>query len=150
MQVYPDTWFHDPRFIAGVIMFFTGVWINTNSDDRLRNLRRPGESGYKIPTGGMFEYVSGANFLGEIIEWTGFALAAGSKCVPRQGGSCVNWGFFLDGRVRAWLCVLGQRVLAHTHGGAVHPCLLQAGGVFRHHDGAQHRPACRPAPPVVH
>ena len=78
MQVYPDTWFHDPRFIAGVIMFFTGVWINTNSDDRLRNLRRPGESGYKIPTGGMFEYVSGANFFGEIIEWAGFALASWS------------------------------------------------------------------------
>lgn len=29
-------------------------------------------------TGGMFEYVSGANFLGEIAEWAGFALAAGS------------------------------------------------------------------------
>lgn len=27
------------------------------------------------PTGGMFEYVSGANFLGEITEWVGFALA---------------------------------------------------------------------------
>ena len=28
--------------------------------------------------GGMFEFVSAANFLGEIIEWCGFALAAGS------------------------------------------------------------------------
>jgi 3-oxo-5-alpha-steroid 4-dehydrogenase 1 len=26
----------------------------------------------------MFEYVSGANFFGEIVEWTGFALAANS------------------------------------------------------------------------
>ena len=26
----------------------------------------------------MFEYVSGANFFGEIVEWAGFALAAGS------------------------------------------------------------------------
>lgn len=25
--------------------------------------------------GGMFEYISGANFLGEITEWVGFALA---------------------------------------------------------------------------
>lgn len=25
--------------------------------------------------GGLFEYVSGANFFGEIIEWSGFALA---------------------------------------------------------------------------
>lgn len=30
------------------------------------------------PTGGMFEYVSGANFLGEITEWVGFALAGHS------------------------------------------------------------------------
>ena len=26
--------------------------------------------------GGLFEYVSGANFLGESIEWTGFAICA--------------------------------------------------------------------------
>ncbi|VDM71373.1 unnamed protein product [Strongylus vulgaris] len=26
----------------------------------------------------MFEYVSGANFLGEIIEWTGYAIASRS------------------------------------------------------------------------
>jgi 3-oxo-5-alpha-steroid 4-dehydrogenase 1 len=27
----------------------------------------------------MFEFVSGANFLGEILEWAGFALAAGGQ-----------------------------------------------------------------------
>ena len=40
-------------------------------------MRKPGETGYKIPHGGMFTYVSGANFFGEIIEWTGFAIACG-------------------------------------------------------------------------
>jgi 3-oxo-5-alpha-steroid 4-dehydrogenase 1 len=30
------------------------------------------------PVGGLFEYVSGANFFGEITEWAGFALAAHS------------------------------------------------------------------------
>ena len=34
--------------------------------------------GYKIPVGGMFDYVSGANFFGEIIEWCGFAIACWS------------------------------------------------------------------------
>jgi hypothetical protein len=37
--------------------------------------RRPGETGYKIPHGGLFRLVTGANFLGEIIEWGGWALA---------------------------------------------------------------------------
>ena len=35
-------------------------------------------AGYKIPRGGAFEWVSGANYLGEIMEWGGFAAAAWS------------------------------------------------------------------------
>ena len=58
--------------------FRAGMWINIQSDGILRNLRKPGETNYKIPKGGLFRYVSGANFLGEIAEWSGFAIAAGS------------------------------------------------------------------------
>ncbi|KHJ76173.1 3-oxo-5-alpha-steroid 4-dehydrogenase [Oesophagostomum dentatum] len=54
------------------------MYINIQSDSILRNLRKPGETGYKIPRGGMFEYVSGANFFGEIIEWIGYSIVAGS------------------------------------------------------------------------
>lgn len=75
---YPANWVTHPYFITGSVLWFVGWLVNVHSDHILRNLRQPGESGYKIPTGGMFEYVSGANFLGEITEWLGFALAGHS------------------------------------------------------------------------
>ncbi|KAG9355726.1 hypothetical protein JZ751_000564 [Albula glossodonta] len=75
---YPADWITHPCFIAGFMLWLVGFLVNVYSDHILRNLRKPGETGYKIPVGGMFEYVSGANFLGEIVEWSGFALAAHS------------------------------------------------------------------------
>ncbi len=73
-EPYPTDWFTDPRFIAGTILFFTGVFINIQSDEILLNLRKPGETGYKIPKGGLFKYISCPNLFGEIVEWTGFAI----------------------------------------------------------------------------
>ncbi len=67
-----------PRFIIGTTLFLAGAAINIQADSILRGLRGPGETGYKIPAGGAFDYVSGANFFGEIVEWTGYAIAAGS------------------------------------------------------------------------
>ena len=52
--------------------------MNLNSDAILRNLRKPGETGYKIPRGGFFRFVSAPNYLGELIEWSGWALATWS------------------------------------------------------------------------
>jgi len=67
-----------PHFIAGLALFFFGFGVNCHADSVLRNLRRPGESGYKIPYGGAYRLVSAANYSGEIIEWAGFALASWS------------------------------------------------------------------------
>eukprot|EP00118_Oscarella_pearsei_P000821 m.5885 g.5885 ORF g.5885 m.5885 type:complete len:284 (+) comp14361_c0_seq2:28-879(+) len=75
---YPSGWLTQWNFVLGVPMFLLGWMINIHSDHILRNLRKPGETGYKIPKGGMFEFVSGANFLGEIVEWTGYSLAGWS------------------------------------------------------------------------
>jgi len=77
LKAYDDDYVYSSRFLIGVIVFGLGMAINWHADDVLRNLRKPGETGYKIPYGGMFKYVSGANFFGEIIEWTGFAIACG-------------------------------------------------------------------------
>ena len=37
-------------------------------------MRKPGETGYKIPKGGLFKYISCPNHFGEILEWIGFAI----------------------------------------------------------------------------
>eukprot|EP00742_Colponemidia_sp_Colp-10_P000523 GILJ01000569.1.p1 GENE.GILJ01000569.1~~GILJ01000569.1.p1 ORF type:complete len:273 (+),score=19.96 GILJ01000569.1:37-819(+) len=72
---YPSSWLLQPNFWIGVITFFSGMYINIQADYILMNLRKPGEKEYKIPHGGAFEYVSGANFFGEILEWIGYAIA---------------------------------------------------------------------------
>jgi steroid 5-alpha reductase family enzyme len=69
---------HDLRFCAGVALFASGFLVHVWSDHALRNLRKPGELGYTIPRGGLFEYVSSPNYFGEIAEWSGWALASWS------------------------------------------------------------------------
>lgn len=69
-------WINTPWLWIGMAVFAGGMTLNHWSDHILRNLRGPGETGYKIPYGGPFRYVSAPNYLGEIIEWTGFAIAA--------------------------------------------------------------------------
>jgi protein-S-isoprenylcysteine O-methyltransferase Ste14 len=72
---HDESWLRDPRFLLGVPLFLAGFAINLHSDAVLRGLRRPGETGYRIPTGGLFRFVSCPNYLGEILEWCGWALA---------------------------------------------------------------------------
>ncbi len=71
---YPASWLADPRFLGGLGMFLVGYAINLHSDHILRTLRAPGESGYKVPHGGLYRWVSSPNYLGEMIEWFGWAL----------------------------------------------------------------------------
>jgi len=71
---YSQSYFHSLSFLAGTILFATGMFINLSSDYRLIRLRKKGETGYQIPYGGLFRRVSSPNLLGEIIEWGGYAL----------------------------------------------------------------------------
>jgi 3-oxo-5-alpha-steroid 4-dehydrogenase 1 len=71
-------WLIDSRFFIGVVLFLGGFAAHTLADRHLRTLRRPDETGYKIPQGGLFRWVSAPNYLGEIVEWTGWALATWS------------------------------------------------------------------------
>ncbi|KAM6972583.1 3-oxo-5-alpha-steroid 4-dehydrogenase 2a [Aplochiton taeniatus] len=96
---YDGTWLTNIRLAIGLILFFIGMAINIHSDHILRCLRKPGEIVYRIPKGGMFEYVSGANFFGEILEWCGYAIATWS--LPT-----FSFAFFT-------MCSIGPRAYHH-------------------------------------
>jgi len=75
-ESYGADWFYSLHFIFGMLLFLIGVFINLKSDSMLINLRTHGETGYKIPKGFLFNYISSPNLFGELIEWSGFALMA--------------------------------------------------------------------------
>jgi 3-oxo-5-alpha-steroid 4-dehydrogenase 1 len=75
---YELSWLADPRLWIGVGLFVLGYRINRWADAVLAGLRRPGETGYKIPRGGLYEWISCPNYFGELLEWTGWAIATWS------------------------------------------------------------------------
>jgi len=92
-------WLADPRFVVGMVLFVVGMAINRWADRVLLGLRAPGETGYRIPHGGLYRWISCPNYLGEIVEWIGFAV----------------WTWSLSGLVFAvWTAAnLVPRALAH-------------------------------------
>ena len=75
---YYADWFAKPYIYVGVLLFFAGMFINMQSDYIIRHLRKEGDTRHYIPRGGAFRYVSSANYFGELLEWTGFAIASWS------------------------------------------------------------------------
>jgi 3-oxo-5-alpha-steroid 4-dehydrogenase 1 len=75
---YPNSWLADPRFWIGVLVFLGGFALNLGSDRILRRLRGARDSGDRIPYGGGYRWVSSPNYLGEMVEWTGWAIATWS------------------------------------------------------------------------
>ena len=71
---YPVSWLVSLPFLAGTAIFLAGIFINIQSDGIIRNLRKPGDTAHYLPKDGMFRYVTSANYFGEFMEWTGFAL----------------------------------------------------------------------------
>lgn len=64
-------------FWLGAALFVAGLALNHDADARLRAVRaRVG--GYGIPTGGAYRWVSCPNYLGEIVQWWGWAALTGS------------------------------------------------------------------------
>jgi steroid 5-alpha-reductase/3-oxo-5-alpha-steroid 4-dehydrogenase 1 len=75
---YASSWLRDPRFIIGAMIFILGYAINRRADLILRSLRRPGETDYKVSNQWLYRWVSCPNYLGEIMQWVGWAIATWS------------------------------------------------------------------------
>ena len=75
---YGVSWLTEPSFLIGLAIFAGGMFLNMHSDHILLSLRQQGRTGYILPDRGAFRYVSCPNYLGEILEWTGWAFATWS------------------------------------------------------------------------
>ena len=82
-----------PRLALGASLFVAGAGLNVVSDATLRNLRkgRPAKDARKhfVPSGGLFELVACPHYLGECVEWLGFAVATST----RAGWAFAFWTF---------------------------------------------------------
>ncbi len=101
---HPASWLYSRQFLTGALVFAAGMALNLHSDSLLRRLRPAGSSqgganAYRIPHGGLFRWISCPNYLGEIIEWIGWAIAT---------GTLAGWSF------AAWTAAnLVPRAIAH-------------------------------------
>lgn len=67
-------WLAGPRFLVGLGLFVVGVAVNQHSDQVLLELRARGQGGYRVPQRGLHRLVACPNYLGELVEWIGFAV----------------------------------------------------------------------------
>ncbi len=63
------------RVLLGFTLFIIGMYINILHDYHVLRLKNNSE-GYIIPDGYLFRYISSPNYLGEMVEWIGFAIAS--------------------------------------------------------------------------
>lgn len=88
---YTTEWLTTPPFIIGTLTFFTGMVINWHSDNVIRHLRQPGDTRHYLPQKGLYRYVTSANYFGELVEWTGFAILTWSAA-----GAVFAWWTFAN------------------------------------------------------
>ena len=71
---YSSDWMQSTPFIIGILLFVLGMLINIRSDYVIAALRKEKGPGYHLPNKFLHKYVASPNYLGEIIEWAGWAL----------------------------------------------------------------------------
>lgn len=84
---YSANWHYSKPFLLGSAIFVMGFLVNLISDNELFKIRKNLGKGYGIPNGGFYRWVTCPNYLGEILEWIGWAIA----CWSLAGCSFAIW-----------------------------------------------------------
>ena len=74
LRTYPASWLWQPRFTLGLTLFVLGFAAHVHSDTILRSIRQNAGTGYSVPRGGLFRWLSCPNYFGELVEWVGWAM----------------------------------------------------------------------------
>ena len=70
---YSPAWLFSFPFLFGFALFWIGFLVNIGSDEILRQIKMSSGT-YGVPKGFLYRYVSCPNYLGEIVEWIGWAI----------------------------------------------------------------------------
>ena len=76
--LYSVIWLRDIRFVIGLSIFLIGFIVNRYSDYVLYHIRLTSQNEYRIPYGGLYQWVSCPNYLGEILVWIGWTITTWS------------------------------------------------------------------------
>ncbi|MEM7160721.1 MAG: DUF1295 domain-containing protein [Myxococcota bacterium] len=74
----------------GLALWILGTVGNLHHHRLLAGLRTPGESGYKVPRGGLFGLVATPHYFLEVVGWWGFALV-----FHHVAAACIVWTMML-------------------------------------------------------
>eukprot|EP01065_Artemidia_motanka_P038549 TRINITY_DN47401_c0_g1_i1.p1 TRINITY_DN47401_c0_g1~~TRINITY_DN47401_c0_g1_i1.p1 ORF type:complete len:319 (+),score=107.95 TRINITY_DN47401_c0_g1_i1:72-959(+) len=68
------SWLRSRRFIAGALLYYSGLALTVYHDHLMRTLRDGPGPRYRIPTGGLFDYATCGHYFSELWMWLGFAV----------------------------------------------------------------------------
>ncbi len=71
---YDTSWLWTWQFTCGIALFAAGFAINKTADEKFRRFGKQNRGEYVLPQGWLFEYISCPHYLGELIEWGGWAF----------------------------------------------------------------------------
>eukprot|EP00924_Labyrinthula_sp_SR-Ha-C_P005834 snap_masked-scaffold_14-processed-gene-6.42-mRNA-1 protein AED:0.36 eAED:0.36 QI:0/-1/0/1/-1/1/1/0/267 len=75
-KIFPfnANFFYTPTFLVGYFLYEASFWGTIYHEDIIKKLRKNSFSGYKIPFGGLFNYITNATYFCELLGWFSWTL----------------------------------------------------------------------------